>query len=180
MRRLLLPLVLALVIVPGAAHASVLATVSGDTLTVTGDGADDRIAVRLDGPGTVRVNDAGFDRGTFTRVAIRSGAGADDIRVEQALGVPVTIESGAGADVIAGGPGPEVIAAGDDADLVDGGAGPDTILLGAGNDVALENDGPVDGQSGTDTVRTVGNGESEEFTLQALGTHVRITRDTQP
>ena len=68
--------------------------------------------------------------------------------------------------------------AGDDADLVSGGAGEDTILLGAGNDTALETDGSVDGQSGADTVRFTGTDESEEFTLQALGTHARIVRDT--
>src|SRR4051795_6446910 len=180
MRRLLLPLVLALLLVPGAAHASVLSSVSGGVLTVTGDGADDRITVRPDGADTVRVNDAAFSRAGIASVAIRSGAGADDVRGEQALGVPATIESGAGADVIAGSPGAEVISAGDDADLVDGGGGADTVLLGAGDDVALAEDGSVDGQSGTDTVRTRGNGESEEFTLQALGTHLRIARDTRP
>jgi hypothetical protein len=180
MRRYLLPLVLALVLVPSAAHASVLATVSGDTLTVTGDGADDRITVRPDGPTAVRVNDAAFSRATFAKVAIRSGAGADEIRVDGALGVPATIESGAGADVIAGGPDAEVISAGDDADLVAAGAGADTVLLGAGDDVALEDDGTVDGQSGVDTVRTQGTGEAEEFTVQAVAAHVRLTRDTQP
>ena len=56
----------------------------------------------------------------------------------------------------------------------------DTILLGGGNDTALESDGSVDGQSGTDTVRMNGTDESEEFTLQALGTHARIVRDTGP
>src|SRR4051794_20110199 len=179
MLRLLLFVVLALLFVPGVAHASVLSSVSGDTLTITGDGADDQITVRPDGPDGVRVNDAAFSRAAFANVAIRSGAGADDIRLEQALGMPVTIESGAGADVVAGSSGPEVLSAGDDADLVDGGGGPDTVLLGAGDDVALAEDGTVNGQSGTDTVRTRGTGESEEFTLQAAGTHVRISRDTR-
>ena len=121
------------------------------------------------------VNDQSF--AGVTKLAISSGAGADEIRID-AVVLPATIESGAGADVIAGGPGPETIVAGDDADLVDGGAGQDTILLGAGNDTALETDGSVDGQSGADTVRVSGTDESEEFTLQALGTHARIVRDT--
>src|SRR3954452_10140573 len=111
MRRLLLPLVLSLALVPGVAHASVLTSVSGDVLTVTGDGADDRITVRPDGPETVRVNDVAFSRAAFANVVIRSGAGADDIRVEQALGVPITIDSGAGEDMIAGSTGPELISA---------------------------------------------------------------------
>ena len=112
-----------------------------------------------------------------TRIAVRSGAGADEIRIDGVV-LPATIESGAGADVITGGPGPEVILAGDDADLVAGGAGQDTLLLGAGDDTALETDGSVDGQSGSDTVRFDGADESEEFTLQAVGTHARIVRDT--
>lgn len=175
MRRLLLPIVLATLAFPAAAHASVIATVSGGTLTITGDAADDRITVRPGPAGTVLVNDQSFTG--VTKLAISSGAGADEIRIDD-LTLPATIESGSGADVIAGGPGPETIVAGDDADLVDGGAGQDAILLGAGNDTALETDGSVDGQSGADTVRVRGTDESEEFTLQALGTHARISRDT--
>ena len=175
MRRILLPIVLATFAFPAAAHASVLATVSNGTLTITGDAADDRIIVKPGSAGDVLVNDQSF--AGVSKLAINSGAGADEIRIDS-LALPATIESGPGADVIAGGPGPETIVAGDDADLVDGGAGQDKILLGAGNDTALETDGSVDGQSGTDTVRVTGTDESEEFTLQALGTHARIVRDT--
>ena len=175
MRRILLPIVLATLAFPAAAHASVLSTVSNGTLTITGDAADDRIIVKPGSAGSVLVNDQSF--AGVSKLAINSGAGADEIRIDS-LALPATIESGPGADVIAGGPGPETIVAGDDADLVDGGAGQDTILLGAGNDTALETDGSVDGQSGTDTVRVSGTDESEEFTLQALGTHARIVRDT--
>ena len=171
MRRFLLPLVLLTLAWPAAASASVLSTVSGGTLTVTGDAADDRITI---GPG-VTVNGQSF--AGVTRIAVRSGAGADEIRIDGVV-LPATIESGAGADVITGGPGPELILAGDDADLVAGGGGQDTLLLGAGDDTALETDGSVDGQSGSDTVRFDGGDESEEFTLQAVGTHARIVRDT--
>jgi ArsR family transcriptional regulator len=121
--------------VPAAANASVLSTVSNGTLTITGDAADDRITVRPGSSGDVLVNDHRF--AGVSRLAINSGAGADEIRID-GLAIPATIESGAGADVIAGGAGPETIVAGDDADLVDGGAGQDTIVLGAGNDTALE------------------------------------------
>ena len=176
MRRFLLPLVLMTLAWPAAAQASVLSTVSGGTLTVTGDAADDRITVGPGGAaGSVLVNGQSF--AGVTRLAVRSGAGADEVRIDGVV-LPATIESGAGADVITGGPGPEVILAGDDADLVAGGAGQDTILLGAGDDTALETDGSVDGQSGADTVRFDGGDESEEFTLQAVGTHARIVRDT--
>ena len=72
MRRLLLPLLLITLGSPAAAQASVLSTVSGGTLTVTGDAADDRITI---GPG-VTVNGQSF--AGVTRIAVRSGAGADD------------------------------------------------------------------------------------------------------
>ena len=64
------------------------------------------------------------------KLAISSGAGADEIRIDS-LALPATIESGAGADVIAGGPGAATIVAGDDDDQVDGGAGQDTIRAAA-------------------------------------------------
>jgi Ca2+-binding RTX toxin-like protein len=174
-RLLLLAIVLATVAFPAAANASVLTTVSNGTLRITGDAADDHILVKPGSAGDVLVNGQSF--AGVSRLAIDSGAGADDIRIDS-VALPATIQSGAGADVIAGGPAAETIVAGDDADLVDGGAGQDTILLGAGNDTALDTDGTVDGQSGTDTVRVSGGDESEEFTLQALGTHARISRDT--
>lgn len=170
-----------------------LAGVSSDTLTITGDGAADRITLRL-APGAPRTLDVDtgsatlhFNRTTFTRIAIRSGAGDDDIRIDESNGAftdteQTTIESGAGADVVAGGRGAETIAAGDDGDLVDAGPGDDTIFLGAGNDTAIQgaDDGldTLDGQSGGDTFQTAGTGESEEFTVQSLGTQARISRDT--
>lgn len=154
MRRLLLPLVLITFAWPAAANASVLSSLSGGTLTVTGDGADDRITVRSGGPGTVLVNDERFD-----------GVSAVEIR------------SGGGADVISGSSGAETIVAGDGADLVDGGGGADTVLLGAGDDTALTSDGSVDGQSGADSVRVSGTDAGEELTLQALGGHALVTQE---
>jgi Ca2+-binding RTX toxin-like protein len=175
MRRLLLPIALATLALPAAAHASVLSTVSNGTLTITGDAADDRIIVRPGSAGDLLVN--GQSYAGVTKLVINSGAGADEIRIDS-LAIPATIQSGPGADVIAGGPAADTIVAGDDADLVDGGGGHDSILLGLGNDTALETDGSVDGQGGADTVRVNGSDESEEFTLQALGSHARIVRDT--
>jgi Ca2+-binding RTX toxin-like protein len=175
MRRLLLPIVLATLAFPAAANASVLSTVSNGTLTITGDAADDRIIVKPGSAGAVLVNDQTFSG--VSKLVINSGAGADEIRIDS-VAIPATIQSGPGADVIAGGPAADTIAAGDDADLVDGGAGPDSILLGLGNDTALETDGNVDGQGGTDTVRVNGSDESEEFTLQALGTHARVVHES--
>ncbi len=195
MRRVLIPLlgVLAAVCLPDAAGAAVLSSVSSGTLTITGDAANDQITLRV-APGAPRslqvVTGTGtstFDRMAFTDISIRSGGGADDVRMDESGGVftdtePVTIETAAGADTISGGAGGEIIAAGDDADFVGPGGGDDTILLGAGDDTALQGDGfdQVDGQAGTDRLRAVGGSASEEFTLQAAGTKARIFRDTGP
>jgi Ca2+-binding RTX toxin-like protein len=195
MLRLLLPSLVAAAVltVPGVADAAVLAGVSSGTLTVTGDGAADRITLRLapGAPRTLQVDTGSatlsFNRTTFTRIAIRSGAGDDDIRIDESNGgftdgQQTTIESGAGADVVAGGRGAETIAAGDGPDFVDAGPGDDTIFLGAGDDTMLQgaDDGfdTLDGQSGNDTFQTAGTGESEEFSVQSLGIRARITRDT--
>ena len=74
-----------------------------------------------------------------------------------------------------------MIASGEDNDLVLAGAGDDSLLLGGGDDTAVQGalDGfdVFDGQSGFDTVQTSGTGESEEFTVQAVGAEVRISRD---
>ena len=197
MRRLLLPLIVlaTLAALPGAAHAAVVADVSADTLSITGDGAADRLTLRLapGDPGTLQVDvgadgsaDQAFARASFSRISVRSGAGADEIRVDDSNGAftdaePTTIEAGAGADTIVGGRGAETIAGGDDGDLVLAGPGDDAVFLGAGDDTAIQrgDDGAdvFEGQSGADTLQVVGSGESEELTVQAVGERVRITRD---
>ena len=193
MRRLLLliPAAVLAIAAPSTAHAAVVSTVSADTLNITGDAAADSITLRLapGAPGTLQVDTAAadftFDRATFTRISVRSGAGDDDIRIDEANGTfldeATTIESGAGADLVLGGRGAEVIASGEENDLVLAGAGDDSLFLGGGDDTAVQ--GPQDGfdvfegQSGFDTVQTSGTGESEEFTVQALSPRVRISRD---
>jgi len=186
MRRILLPVAVAVAAsaLPATANAAVVSVVSADTLTITGDAAADRITVRPGAPGSLLV-DAGsvtsFDRATFSRISIRSGGGADEIRIDDVEGEDITIESGAGADVITGGRGREVIATGDDADLVLAGEGDDTVLLGGGDDTAIQGaaDGfdTFEGQSGADTLQIAGSAEAEEFTFQAVGARGRISRD---
>ena len=61
---------------PTAANASVIPSVSGDTLTVIGDGAADSITVRAPSDTTIDVNGFDFNRATFSKIAIRSGGGA--------------------------------------------------------------------------------------------------------
>ena len=119
MPRILIPVLAAVaaVTLPTTAGAAVLPDITGDTLTVTGDGAADQITLRLATPDTVEVAGFSFSRDAFDRIWIRSGGGDDVVRM---IGVtePTTIETGAGADVVTGGPAAEVISTGDDADLV--------------------------------------------------------------
>ena len=182
MRRILLLAATLTVALPTAAEASVIPSVSNGTLTVTGDGAADSITLRLVSPTTLDVNGTTFARATFSKIAIRSGAGDDSIRIADALTEAVTIESGPGADTVVGGPGTEAIASGDDADLVHPGAGDDTVQLGAGDDTVIQGDGfdQIDGQAGKDRLQAIGSDDSEEFTLQANGVKARIARDTGP
>jgi hypothetical protein len=91
MRRILLPIVLATVAFPAAANASVLATVSNGTLTISGDAADDLIIVKPGSAGDVLVNGQSF--AAVSKIAIDSGAGADEIRIDS-VAIPATIESG--------------------------------------------------------------------------------------
>ena len=181
MRRSLLALI-AILAFPAAAEASVIPTVSAGTLTVTGDGAADSITLRLTSPTTLDVDGAPFTRGTFSKIEIRSGGGDDTIRIADALTEATTIESGAGADTVIGGAGAETIASGDDVDFVQPGGGEDVVLLGNGDDTVLQGEGfdQIDGQAGKDTLRAIGSGESEEFTLQANGTRARVSLDTRP
>ena len=177
---------------PGTADAAVVTSVRGDTLTISGDGADDTVVLRLQaGAPDKLVVEAGtstrsFDRASFTRISIRTAGGADNIRIDEADGAfsdteAVTIESGAGKDAVTGGRGAEVISTGDDGDLVLANGGGDRLLLGTGDDTAIQasEDGAdvIEGQSGTDTLRISGTSESEEFTVQASGGRALISRD---
>ena len=183
MRRILLLAATLTVALPAAAsEAAVIPSVSGGTLTVTGDAAADQITLRLTSPTTLDVNGVPFQRGTFSKVAIRSGAGDDTIRIADPLTEPLTIESGAGADAVTGSAGAESIATGDDADLVHPGGGDDSVALGNGDDTVIQGDGfdQLDGQLGKDTLQAIGSDESEEFTVQANGAKLRVSRDTGP
>ena len=186
MLRIALLAAVAVIAAPSAAEAAVLPSVAGDTLTVNADGADDHVALRVTAPGTLQVDTGSatfnFNRATFTKIAIRSGAGADTVHIEDALSEETTIETGAGADTVLGGPAAELISAGDDGDQVAPGGGDDRVVLGAGDDTTFQGDGfdTVDGQSGKDRLIAAGSADSEEFTLQGFDGKARLARDTRP
>jgi Ca2+-binding RTX toxin-like protein len=193
MLRTLLVTAFATLAISHTADAAVVSSIASDTLTVTGDGAADQIALRLapGAPRTVHVDTGSsvvaFDRTAFSRISVRSGAGADTVRIDESNGIfttteTTTIETGAGADVVSGGSGAETIATGDDGDLVDGGRGDDGVFLGAGDDTLVQGPGDgfdaLEGGGGQDTLRANGSADAEELTIQALNGRVLVSRDS--
>lgn len=94
----------------GDAKAAVSARVVAGTLQIAGDGASDRIALRLQAgaPGTLLVDtgsaELSFDRETFAAIDVDAGAGADEVRIDESAGAideEITADGGAGGDVLA-------------------------------------------------------------------------------
>ena len=65
----------AVIAAPGAAQAAVVPVVSSDTLTVTGDGAADQIALRVIDPATLQVDTGGSTSISTARRSTRSRSG---------------------------------------------------------------------------------------------------------
>jgi hypothetical protein len=169
---------------PAAAATS--ASVSNDTLTVTGDSGDDRIALRLaaGAAGTLQVDfgddgsaEHSFDRSTFSRIEVFTGNGDDQFRVDQTNGTltdeALTVDGGNGHDTLDGGDGDELFIGGNGNDAVDGNRGNDTALLGNGRDIFRWDPGDgsdvVEGQNGTDTLDFNGAGVDEIMSLSPNG-----------
>src|SRR3954447_4715770 len=117
-----LALVLALGAVGGIAaqpaYSAVGARVQNSTLTVTGDAADNAIAIRLSAPQTIAVdvgddgtNDFLFDRSTFNAIEVVGAGGDDTLRIDQSGGLftdeAVTLNGGGGGDTLLRGGGGE-------------------------------------------------------------------------
>jgi hypothetical protein len=178
----------------GPAAAATAATVSNDTLTVTGDSGDDRIALRLAGgaAGTLQVDfgddgsaEHSFDRSTFSRIEVFAGSGNDRFRVDQASGAftdeALTVDGGNGHDTLDGGDGVELFIGGNGEDAVDGNRGNDTALLGNGQDSFRWDPGDgsdvVEGENGTDTLDFNGAGGDEIMSLSPNGERSLFLRD---
>src|SRR5262245_4322177 len=151
----------------GSALAAYTAKAQAGTLTITGDGASDTLALRLQtgSPNTLVVDvdedgtaDFSFDRTMFTAIDVHAGGGDDEVRVDQSGGAftdeALTINAGAGDDTLIGGSGDETFAGRGGDDVVDGNGGADTAVLGTGADTFRWDPGDgsdtVEGQSGKD------------------------------
>jgi Ca2+-binding RTX toxin-like protein len=133
---------------PAAANAAVTGAVTGDTATLTGDGANDNIAITVSGA-NLRHNLAGFNSNIDFDSAV---AGDQTLTAAGTL----TIDGGGGDDIIVGGPNLDTLRGGDGDDRLTGGpnAGVESIQGGAGNDVMLwfngDGDDINDGGDGAD------------------------------
>jgi Ca2+-binding RTX toxin-like protein len=179
----------------GAAEAGYTAQIVDDRLVVSGNGAGDQLALRLQaGAPTTLELDVGnngsanfsFDRALFDRIVVNAGAGDDTVLVDQTNGVFTDTETTSlngqdGSDVLAGGSGSQVLSGGRGNDTVDGNQGDDTANLGAGNDTVRWDPGDgndlVNGQDGIDTLSFNGSGANENIDLSANGLRLRFSRD---
>ena len=177
------------------ASAAYSAQIHGDTLTLDGNGASDRLALRLQAgtPTTLQVDvgndgsaDFSFDRAAFSRVDVRARGGDDLVTIDDANGTftdteATTIDGGSGADTLLGGGGAETLLGGPGADAIDGNRGADVAFMGSGQDTFRWDPGDgsdvVEGQSGTDTLDFNGADAAERFDLSANGSRLRFFRD---
>ena len=127
---------------PSMAGAAVTGAVTGNTATLTGDGADGNIAIGVTGP-NLSHNLAGFDSAIDFDSAV---AGNQTLTATARL----TINSGAGADTITGGPGDDTINGGTERDPINGGGGNDRITGGPGGDAVTRE--PISGGAGNDVI----------------------------
>jgi hypothetical protein len=178
----------------GPAQAAVGASVNNGQLTIVGNGANDRIALRLAAAnanilqldvGDDGVADQSFNRNLFTDILIRAGGGNDRIRIDEVNGAftdeAITMDGGSGNDTMDGGSGNERFLGGSGRDAVDGNRGADTGVLGSGNDTFRWDPGDgsdvVEGQSGVDTLDFNGANVAENMSLSPNGQRVRFFRN---
>jgi Ca2+-binding RTX toxin-like protein len=181
-----------LAVVASPAGAAYDVDVRNQTLRITGNGASDRLALRLSGDALqVDVGDNGsadfeVPRDSFERIRVRAGGGNDLVRIDDSGGiftddVPTRIDGQGGRDTLRGGRGAERLHSGAAADVLDGNGGDDVADLGAGNDRFVWDPGDgsdvVEGQAGADAMTFNGSNASEQFDVSANGQRVRFVRN---
>jgi hypothetical protein len=179
---------------PAGATGRTSASVSNDTLTVTGSSSRDSLALRLAAgdANTLEVDfgddgsaEHSFDRSTFSSIEVALRSGTDRFRVDQANGTfadeALTVDGGSGNDTLDGGDGVERFVGGTGRDAVDGNRGNDTGILGSGQDSFRWDPGDgsdvVEGRSGTDTLDFNGAAVAENMSLSPNGERSLFLRD---
>lgn len=164
---------------------------AGGTLALTGDGADDVVAIRPAGDLTRVQVDLGADgtieqdllRSTVLRVEARGGDGRDRIAISLggAGGEPVTIDGGAGNDLLSGGTGTDEIAGGPGDDVIEPKQGNDRADGGPGADLFTWRPGDgsdlLDGGTGLDELDFDASNAGEQLTLSRNGQRALLFRN---
>jgi Ca2+-binding RTX toxin-like protein len=181
-----------LAVVAQPADAAYSVNVRNQTLRITGNGASDRLALRVSADALqVDVGDNGsadfeVPRDSFERIRVRAGGGNDLVRIDESGGVftddvPTRIDGQGGRDTLRGGRGGERLTGGAGADTVDGNGGDDVADLGAGDDRFVWDPGDgsdvIEGRRGVDAMTFNGSGASEQFDLSANGPRARFFRN---
>ncbi|MDP9188241.1 MAG: hypothetical protein M3O25_03215 [Actinomycetota bacterium] len=183
--------VLGLALTPAAAEAAVTTSFADGTLTVTGDAADDRVALRLsDGALQVDVGDDGIPDFEVTAtevqdISVSAGDGNDDVRLDESGGglrqFDTFFDGGGGNDVLTGGRGRQVLLGGDGADTLNGLRGDDVSFAGGGDDVMVWSAGDgndvLEGQDGRDVAAVSGTGAAEGYDIVPNGGRIRVLRE---
>lgn len=145
------------------------ATLSGGTLTVTGDtGRGNTLQVELTPSNAIIAKFNGqsrtFARSAVQRVVIRGAERNDYFGMANALTLPAKIYGNAGNDTVWAGGGNDEIWAGSGNDQINGRAGNDTVYGESGNDT-------LDGGSGTDRyLDSSGTNRITNFEVKLTGT----------
>ena len=183
----------ALLAVPGAASASVNASVSGGKLTVTSD-AGDAITIVCDGT-NVKVNtlDPGVATAcsAITEIEVTGDAQANNINLNGVTDelftalTRVQVAGGGSGDTIAGSEIQDTLIGDSGNDRIVGfrnaGGTRDVMLGGEGNDTLVWNPGDGDdtmnGEAGSDTIEVNGGNGGEQFEVKPSTTPGRVQFD---
>ena len=163
-RRLLAGTVLAAGLVAGTAapaSAATTATFSAGVLTVSGDGADNSIAISRDAAGKILVNNGAVTVvggaptvANTTQVRVNGLGGQDVIRLDEASGAlpAASLSGGAGNDTLTGGSGADELFGQTGTDTLLGRGGVDLLFGGGENDTVTggDADDQVFGQGASD------------------------------
>ena len=166
------------------ADAAYTAKVGGGTLKITGNGAGDKLALRLQKGNRnelvvdVKANgsaDFSFDRSTFRRIVVNAGGGNDTVSIVEKNGAftnkeKTTLNGGLGQDRLVGGRFGETFAGGRGDDKISGRKGGDRILWTAG-----EGADTIDGEQGSDMLIADGSAGGDTFVIAPVGARVSLS-----